>query len=117
MNNNKIYKIVIIGSIILNLPYFISLYYIFSFIPMKDVFFNVLILSAIYLSYWSFFVPKYKLYSVKYLNTKEEYRTWYKFSLYGFIICPKKSFFKKMECWNKDDHKKYKLSIKRLDYV
>lgn len=101
MNKLKIIKIVIIGSLLINLPFIFGIIYIFINTKVKDYLFYTLILSSFMLFYWSYFAPLYKYYSIKKLENNSEFEYWFKISVRGIILCPKNSYFERLECWNK----------------
>jgi hypothetical protein len=109
--NKKIIKIILIGSIILNTPFLIGLYYTIKFVSINKLLFFAIPFCLLMLVFWSIFVPKYKFYSINKLNNAEEYKLWYEYSVNAFIICPKQSLFNKLEYWNKNKLNSYNNTL------
>lgn len=107
MNKKKIIKIILIGSIILNTPFLLGLYYTIKFVTINKLLFFAIPFCLFMLVYWSFFIPKYKFYSINKLDNEKEYKFWYKNSINAFIICPNQSLFNKLEYWNKNSFDTY----------
>lgn len=111
MSKFKIITTVLVGSLLLNTPLVLGLYFIITQTYMKDFLLYILILSCCMLFYWSYFVPFYKYNSIRNLQSKYEFNLWYKASIIALIICPKGNFFEKFECWNQYKLINYKKTI------
>jgi hypothetical protein len=57
--------------------------------------------------FWSFAIPKWKLNSVRNLNSTAEYFDWYSKAIWNGLIWPENSFINKTEFWSKRDKAEY----------
>lgn len=114
MKKLKIFKIVIIGFLLIYIPFIFAIIYMYNHTLTKDYLFYILILSTFMLYYWSYFSPLYKYYSIKELENKSEYDYWYKISMRSLVLCSKKSYFNKLECWDVKKLRYYKKTKKKL---
>ena len=57
--------------------------------------------------FWSFMVPKWKLNSIKQIDSTEGYLKWNSSAIWNFLIWPDFSLLTKTEIWNKEDKLEY----------
>jgi ABC-type transport system involved in Fe-S cluster assembly fused permease/ATPase subunit len=101
----SINKLISKGHCTVNIPiltiYFLS-YKIF------DMSFIVLGISTLIAwGFWSFSIPKWKLNSLRNLNSTAEYFDWNSKAIWNGLIWPEHSFINKTEIWNKKDKAEY----------
>ena len=107
MKKSKVIQIVFIGNIVLNLPFVLSIIYLFSFVtPNNKIPFliGLFILGAFY---WSYMAAWYRSYSIKKMNTKKEFFYWKKLSVYSLLLWPDNFILTRTEFWNDESYQSY----------
>jgi len=73
-----------------------------------DLSFAILgITTLIAWGFWSIAIPKWKLNSLKNLNSTSEYFEWNSKAIWNGLIWPEHNFLNKTEIWNKKDKSEY----------
>lgn len=114
MNKFKILNCIIIGNILINVPILCFSFFELFWPSVRVDFVNIFFVFSLSLAYWCIMIPYYKLYSVKKINTKEEYLLWEKWSVITLLFWPNRYKFYRFECWSKKNLNFYKAIRRRL---
>jgi hypothetical protein len=114
MKNSKIYKIVLIGIFAINLPFILSVVYLYAFVTVGNRINFLVGLFLLGYCYWSFIAPWYRKFSIKKINNKNEYHLWKKLSIYTMLLWPESFLLNQTEFWNDKNFQLYKNKIESL---
>lgn len=86
MNKTKIFKIVLLGNLLINLPILGSAIYFLINGDIDKLFLIFLKIALFGSIYWAFVTSWFRKYAIKHLNNKEEYFLWKKWSVCTLIL-------------------------------
>ncbi len=106
---NPILKSIYNGLCSITAP--IVLGYIFSFMIFGLSMMVAVVTTLLAWLFWSIVIPKWKLKSIKKLESASDYMDWYSKAISNGLIWSDSSFLCRTEIWNKNDQQSY-LQIK-----
>lgn len=112
MKKNKIFKIVFIGNLAINLPFILGIIYFFIF-NNSSISFLVALFTLGYF-YWSYMAAWYRAYSINRLNSKQEFFYWKKLSINSLLLWPENFILTKTEFWVDQSFEDYQQKKKEL---
>lgn len=114
MKKNKIFKIVLIGNLTINLPFILSIIFLFTFVSENNYTPFLIGLFTLGYFYWSYMAPWYRKYSIKELKSKQEFFYWKKLSVGSLLLWPENFILTKTEFWVDQSFEDYQQKIKDL---
>lgn len=114
MNKKEVYKIVLVGGVVILTPFILALIYFLYFSTGAVPLIAKLSLLIVGYFYWAFMAPWYKTYAIDKLNTKEEFFLWKRLSVNFLLLWPDNFVGTKYEIWNDEKYAYYKSKLERF---
>ncbi|MBA3987225.1 MAG: hypothetical protein H0X63_11790 [Flavobacteriales bacterium] len=114
MEKIKIYKIACIGNLAINLPFFLSIIYLFNYVDVNNKIPFLIGLFILGFFYWSYMATWYRKFSINRLKNKNEFFYWKKLSVYTLLLWPENFILTKTEFWEDESFQIYQKKVKKL---
>ncbi len=114
MKSIKIFKLVLLGFLILNIPIIVGFLFCYYYVDANNQIYFLLLLSIVGFFYWSFAASWYRLHSINNISTPNEYFLWKKLTINFALLWPDNFLLTKFEFWDDSNHFKYINKLNKI---
>lgn len=114
MRKKKIVSTLIVGNLLMHLPFIISIVAIYFYASAINRIAFLVGLFIIGFAYWSYMSVWFKKYSIKRLASQNEFEYWKRMSINTLLIWPDNFFLTSTEAWKDEDLALYNEQVKEL---